>query len=75
MTNLSSHKGQRLDKLPIVDKLTPVEQKVAALLAQGMTNKQIAEAMGWKPKSVSPRVTVTKEKLASMGFGYENSNR
>lgn len=75
MTNLSGNKRQPLNKLPVVDKLTPVERRVAELLSQGMTNRQIAEAIGWKAQSIPARIVIVKDKLASMRCDSENSNR
>jgi DNA-binding NarL/FixJ family response regulator len=46
-----------------MDKLTPKEQQIAILVAQGMTNKEIAQTMGSSPFTVRNQVKVIIRKL------------
>ncbi|MDX2765601.1 response regulator transcription factor, partial [Streptomyces europaeiscabiei] len=46
--------------------LTPREQDVAALVAKGMSNRQIASALGRSPRTVDGHV---ENILAKLGFG------
>lgn len=75
MTEFSAYKGKKFYRLPVVDRLTPTEQKVAEFLGEGMTNRQIAEAIGWKYQSIGSRILIVKEKLKLMRCEHENSNR
>ncbi|WP_329343535.1 LuxR C-terminal-related transcriptional regulator [Streptomyces sp. NBC_01352] len=51
---------------PAPSPLTPREQKVAALVAQGMSNRQIASALGRSPRTIDGHV---ENILAKLGFG------
>ncbi|MDX3544148.1 LuxR C-terminal-related transcriptional regulator [Streptomyces europaeiscabiei] len=51
---------------PAPSPLTPREQDVAALVAKGMSNRQIASALGRSPRTVDGHV---ENILAKLGFG------
>ncbi|WP_371583648.1 LuxR C-terminal-related transcriptional regulator [Streptomyces sp. NBC_01314] len=51
---------------PAPNPLTPREQEVAALVAKGMSNQQIASALGRSPRTVHGHV---ENILAKLGFG------
>ncbi|MFF8970847.1 ATP-binding protein [Streptomyces sp. NPDC014995] len=51
---------------PAPSPLTPREQEVAALVAEGMSNRQIATALGRSPRTVHGHV---ENILAKLGFG------
>lgn len=44
--------------------LTPSEQRIWDLHLQGMTRKQIAEALGLKPATVGGRMRTAREKVS-----------
>jgi DNA-binding NarL/FixJ family response regulator len=46
-----------------MNKLTPKEQQIAILVAQGMTNKEIAQRLGSSPFTVRNQVKVIIRKL------------
>ncbi|MGW1784972.1 ATP-binding protein [Streptomyces sp. NPDC002143] len=51
---------------PATSLLTPRQQKVAALVAEGMSNRQIASMLGRSPRTVDRHV---ENILAKLGFG------
>ncbi|MEU6192260.1 LuxR C-terminal-related transcriptional regulator [Streptomyces sp. NPDC047061] len=51
---------------PATDPLTPREREVAALVAEGMTNRQIATALGRSPRTIDAHI---ENILAKLGFG------
>ncbi|WP_327731397.1 LuxR C-terminal-related transcriptional regulator [Streptomyces sp. NBC_00487] len=51
---------------PALSPLTPREQEVAALVAKGMSNRQIASSLGRSPRTVHGHV---ENILAKLGFG------
>ena len=46
-----------------MNRLTPKEQQIAMLVAQGMTNKEIAQRLGSSPFTVRNQVKVIIQKL------------
>jgi two-component system, NarL family, nitrate/nitrite response regulator NarL len=54
--------GQRTTVVA-TSKLTPREEEILALMAQGMSNKEIARGMNCKERSVKHRVTSIMQKL------------
>jgi two-component system response regulator DevR len=46
-----------------MNQLTPQEQKIVALIAQGLTNKEIAQRLGSSPFTVRNQVKVIIRKL------------
>jgi DNA-binding NarL/FixJ family response regulator len=46
-----------------MNQLTPHEQKIVALVAQGLTNKEIAQRLGSSPFTVRNQVKVIMRKL------------
>jgi DNA-binding NarL/FixJ family response regulator len=46
-----------------MNQLTPQEQKIVVLIAQGLTNKEIAQRLGSSPFTVRNRVRVIMRKL------------
>jgi DNA-binding NarL/FixJ family response regulator len=46
-----------------MNQLTPQEQKIAVLVAQGLTNKEIAQRLGSSPFTVRNQVKVIMRKL------------
>jgi DNA-binding NarL/FixJ family response regulator len=46
-----------------MNRLTPKEQQIAMLVAQGMTNKEIAQRLGSSPFTVRNQVKVIMRKL------------
>jgi two-component system response regulator DevR len=46
-----------------MNQLTPQEQKIVALVAQGLTNKEIAQRLGSSPFTVRNQVKVIMRKL------------
>ena len=48
---------------PIVDSLSPQERRVLALIAEGRTNKEVANEMGLAEKTVKNYLSTVFEKL------------
>jgi two-component system response regulator DevR len=48
---------------PIIDSLSPQEQRVLALIADGLTNKEVANEMGLAEKTVKNYLSTVFEKL------------
>ena len=48
---------------PIIDTLSPQEQRVLVLIADGLTNKEVANAMGLAEKTVKNYLSTVFEKL------------
>jgi two-component system, NarL family, response regulator DevR len=46
-----------------MNQLTPQEQRIVALIAQGLTNKEIAQRLGSSPFTVRNQVQVIMRKL------------
>jgi DNA-binding NarL/FixJ family response regulator len=46
-----------------MNQLTPQEQKIVALVAQGLTNKEISQRLGSSPFTVKNQVKVIIQKL------------
>lgn len=61
---MSNYKGVKLDKLPPVDQLTPVEAKIWDMRQAGKGYDEIAVELNMKAISVKRRMTVIKEKVA-----------
>lgn len=61
---MKNNKGVKLDKLPPVDQLTPVEAKIWEMRQAGKNNNEIAVELNMKATSVKLRMTVIKEKVA-----------
>ena len=61
---MKNNKGVKLDTLPPVDRLTPVEAKIWEMRQAGKEFKEIGLELNMKPISARRRMTVIKEKLA-----------
>lgn len=57
------------------NQLTPYEQRISGFLEQGMSLRQVTEALGGERKidSVRATITIVKEKLAASGIHYQNT--
>lgn len=57
------------------NQLTPYEQRISGYLEQGMSLRQVTEALGGERKidSVRATITIVKEKLAASGVVYQNT--
>lgn len=64
-----ANKGFKLNTIPPVDRLTPVEQRIWDLHQQGKTRKEIGLELNMLPLSVARRMIEIREKVAVMNYG------
>lgn len=68
MISLKGNKGVKLNRMPVVDTLTPSEKRVWDLHLSGKTKAEIGDALGLKINSVTARIRIAREKVQASAY-------